>query len=258
MPFLSWVEWHGAITHIPLAFLLSVPVFEIGAWLFRKPEWRIVSFWMLVGAVVMAVPSLVSGYLTGFAEGYISGPSYLFPSARDSWVFQQHWIAALATSGLAIILLAWRVKTRDRFPQRVLLGSVLLALFAAGASGYTGYLGGKMVFGGRNRVAPVADSEKIVPPPVQTLKLDPKLIAAGEKLFMSEDQNCLACHKMGDQGGKKAPDLTKAGLLHGDIQWQIDHLKDPEKLVPGSTMPAYDDLTEAELKALAVYLVSRR
>lgn len=88
--------------------------------------------------------------------------------------------------------------------------------------------------------------------------LDPKLIAAGEKLYFSEDLGCDSCHKIDGKGGKKGPDLTHAGQLHGDIDWQIGHLKDPPHYVPGSKMPDYADQKPDDLRALAIFLVSKK
>ncbi len=88
--------------------------------------------------------------------------------------------------------------------------------------------------------------------------LDPKLVALGEKLYFSEDLACDSCHKIDGKGGKKGPDLTYAGRLHGDIEWQIGHLKDPAKYVPGSKMPDYADQSPENLRALAVFMVSKK
>jgi hypothetical protein len=87
---------------------------------------------------------------------------------------------------------------------------------------------------------------------------DPQLLAAGEKLLRSDDLGCLSCHLFNGAGRNKGPDLTFAGRLHSDLEWQIAHLKDPASKVPGSKMPAYDDMTPQDLRALATFLVSRK
>lgn len=89
-------------------------------------------------------------------------------------------------------------------------------------------------------------------------EFDPVLVAAGEKVLRAEDNGCLGCHKFNGEGRAKGPDLTFAGKLHGDIEWQIAHLKDPASKVPGSKMPAYDDMSEPDLRALATFLASRK
>ena len=185
---LSWPELHGALTHFPVALLISACIFEIGAMVMKRPTGRIVSFWMLVGAVVMAVPALITGWMTG---------SELFgASPRPPSVFVQHRLTAFLTFGLAVLLLVWRTKARDQFASRTLMASVFLTLIIAGMVGYVGFLGGRMVFGGthysvdehakQGESAPVAGAESKNP------KVSPALLALGRKLFQSN--NCVSCH----------------------------------------------------------------
>lgn len=185
MPSLSWVELHGAFTHMPLAFLLSVPLFEIGAIVFRKPEWHTVSFWLLVGAVVMAVPSLLTGWFTG-NDIFLTRENAQAPA-----IFYQHRLAAFATSGLAIVLLAWRIKSRDRLPKHALTASILLAAVTAATVGYTGFLGGRMVFGGGSEPASASNYVPVNPAAAPAAKnsgvkipnVEPRLVIAGARLF---------------------------------------------------------------------------
>ena len=60
------------------------------------------------------------------------------------------------------------------------------------------------------------------------------------------------------QGGTAGPPLDSTGNRHADLDWQVRHLKQPGSVVPGSTMPPYSHLSEADLKALATYLLSLR
>jgi mono/diheme cytochrome c family protein len=252
MPSLSWVELHGALTHIPIAFLLAVSVFEVGAALLRKPEWRIVSFWLLVGAVVTAVPSLITGWITGndlrFTGNAVQSPG----------VFVTHRLFAFTTSGFAVILLLWRVKAKDRLSGRALGASILLSLVVAAGIGYTGFLGGRMVFGGTGRES--AQSSGYVPmkstDKIKTPVVEPQLVATGQKLFQTLP--CQSCHRMDGKGGISGPDLTHEARRHSDIAWHIAHLKDPQKMKPGSDMPPFDTLPPADLKALAAYLATRK
>ncbi len=276
MPSLSWVELHGAFTHMPLAFLLSVPLFEIGAIVFRKPEWHTVSFWLLVGAVVMAVPSLLTGWFTG-NDIFLTRENAQAPA-----IFYQHRLAAFATSGLAIVLLAWRIKSRDRLPKHALTASILLAAVTAATVGYTGFLGGRlaavtaatvgytgflggrMVFGGGSEPASASNYVPVNPAAAPAAKnsgvkipnVEPRLVIAGARLF--KELPCQSCHRMEGKGGTSGPDLTHEAQRHADIQWQIEHLKNPQKMKPNSDMPPFDHLSAAELKALAAYLVTRK
>jgi len=78
----------------------------------------------------------------------------------------------------------------------------------------------------------------------------------GPKLFA--ENNCLSCHKMEGKGGTTGPDLTHEARRHADIAWQIEHLKDPARVSPGSIMPSYAKLKPEELNALASYLILRK
>lgn len=84
--------------------------------------------------------------------------------------------------------------------------------------------------------------------------VDAILVEQGKSVYSM--QGCGNCHTIGGAGGKVGPDLTKAGSLHPDRQWQIDHLIKPGSKVAGSTMPAYGQLKKEELQALAEYMIS--
>ncbi|MBI2856235.1 MAG: cbb3-type cytochrome c oxidase subunit II, partial [Chloroflexi bacterium] len=59
---------------------------------------------------------------------------------------------------------------------------------------------------------------------------------------------------------RQGPDLTfVARRLHASTkEWQIEHLKDPRGLVPGSLMPSFDHLPDEDMNALAEYLLALR
>lgn len=92
------------------------------------------------------------------------------------------------------------------------------------------------------------------PAAVTHAALDPVLVNKGQTLF---DQNgCTACHKVGGQGGAVGPPLDGEGTRRPDLDWQVQHLKDPAAVTKGSTMPSYKQLSERDLRALANYLAS--
>ena len=269
----SWTALHGAITHFPVALLLGGAAFDIGATLRRKSEWRTVSFWMLAMAVAMAIPSLATGWIAG---GKIYNPQSTLPP-----VFVWHRALAFGSSGLALVLLLWRWKARDydnatkvRARGALVAFSVLTAL----AVGITGHFGGQMVFGDdangpaaifpaakteqANNAATLSSSTRLPPKTIsQTpstasgfVPLDVKLVAQGKKVYASE--SCASCHQIAGKGGKNGPDLTHIGSDETSVSWHIEHLKNPRSKHPNSSMPAYDYLKPAELKALSTYMVS--
>lgn len=257
----SWTALHGAITHFPVALLLGGAAFDIGATLRRKSEWRIVSFWMLALAVAMAIPSLATGWIAG---GKIYG------NATPPPIFVWHRALAFASSGLALTLLLWRWKTRDYDDVKSVRtrgAIVALSILTAIAVGITGHFGGQMVFAddanGPTAIFPKAQTEatKTATPELpsstrtpQFIPLNAKLVAQGKLLYNSE--SCASCHQIDGKGGKNGPNLTHIGSDETQVQWHIEHLKNPRSKNPKSSMPAYDYLTPAQLKSLSTYLVS--
>ncbi len=61
-------------------------------------------------------------------------------------------------------------------------------------------------------------------------------------------------HLMGST--RNGPDLMHVGSRIPDANWHREHLKAPRQVVPGSTMPPYAYLSEAEMEALVAYLLS--
>jgi menaquinol-cytochrome c reductase cytochrome b/c subunit len=76
----------------------------------------------------------------------------------------------------------------------------------------------------------------------------------GAKLFASA--GCTACHTYDGSGGSNlgAPDLTAIGTRNLGIQFQINHLKCPSCVTPGSPMPKFASLGDARLNQLAIFL----
>jgi menaquinol-cytochrome c reductase cytochrome b/c subunit len=76
----------------------------------------------------------------------------------------------------------------------------------------------------------------------------------GVELFATA--GCTACHTYDGAGGSNlgAPDLTDIGSRNLGIQFQINHLKCPSCVNPGSPMPPFASLGEERLHQLAVFL----
>jgi quinol---cytochrome c reductase cytochrome c subunit, bacillus type len=77
---------------------------------------------------------------------------------------------------------------------------------------------------------------------------------AGAKLFA--ESACVSCHTYLGTGSSNlgAPDLTDEGAKGKGIRFQIDHLKCPSCVNPGSPMPAFAALGEDNLRKLATFL----
>lgn len=82
------------------------------------------------------------------------------------------------------------------------------------------------------------------------------MAAKGSQLF--DRENCLNCHRLGERGKSDVgPNLAGVGRRHADPQWYMDLLKDPASKGK-TTMPAFDDLQEADRRALAEFLRSQK
>lgn len=79
---------------------------------------------------------------------------------------------------------------------------------------------------------------------------------AGTGLLVFNREGCMNCHRVGAKGrADTGPNLAGVGKRQADPQWYVDMLKDPASK-QRSSMPAFDDLTEKDLRALAEYLRS--
>jgi menaquinol-cytochrome c reductase cytochrome b/c subunit len=81
-----------------------------------------------------------------------------------------------------------------------------------------------------------------------------KAALAGANLFA--ESGCVACHTYLGTGSTNlgAPDLSAEGAKNKGVQFQIDHLKCPSCVNPGSPMPVFASLGEARLRLLAAFL----
>ena len=77
---------------------------------------------------------------------------------------------------------------------------------------------------------------------------------AGANLFA--ESGCTNCHTYLGTGSSNlgAPDLTAEGAKNKGIKFQVDHLKCPSCVTPGSPMPAFAELGDERLHQLAVFL----
>jgi quinol---cytochrome c reductase cytochrome c subunit, bacillus type len=82
----------------------------------------------------------------------------------------------------------------------------------------------------------------------------PEAAVPGAKLFAQS--GCTACHTYLGTGSSNlgAPDLTEEGTKNLGVQWQVDHLKCPSCVNPGSPMPKFEALGEKRLRELAIFL----
>lgn len=88
---------------------------------------------------------------------------------------------------------------------------------------------------------------------VRSMPRTPPSVTHGKQLY--QRLGCAACHRIHGEGEAVGPDLSTVGAQR-DADWLMRHWKDPRAVVPGSIMPAYASLREADLKDLTDYMLS--
>jgi mono/diheme cytochrome c family protein len=83
-------------------------------------------------------------------------------------------------------------------------------------------------------------------------KSEAELIVYGRTLYRQE--GCFTCHQLNGEGAKFGPDLTVEGTRGRQREWLLGHFKNPQAYTPGSMMPAFTNLTDEQLEALATFL----
>ncbi|MBI3013128.1 MAG: c-type cytochrome [Elusimicrobia bacterium] len=75
------------------------------------------------------------------------------------------------------------------------------------------------------------------------------------KLFQ---ENCAACHKLGQEGSEVGPDLSLIGTAR-DKNYIRKYVEDPSKINPSSSMPGYKgQLTDLQIEDLSRYLAAQK
>jgi cytochrome c1 len=103
------------------------------------------------------------------------------------------------------------------------------------------------------------DTNEWPPKPITVAKATGVALTETTQILMGKNlynQNrCDLCHMIGKIGGTVGPDLSKVGGRR-DAQWILTQLKDPKSHNPNTQMPAYPQLSDSELQALADFMSS--
>jgi ubiquinol-cytochrome c reductase cytochrome b subunit len=262
----TWYVAHVALLPLALVALAALYVAQVR----RAGHERL---WQRCRRVVLATLAvvLVLGLAVPAPLGPVATPAdYTSYSAPPEWyVLALHTLLNLAQRlrpdlaflgtvvipGLAIawlLLLPWLDRRRAGEPCSTSVRGLAVL----------GVVGGVVAtLMGADHMAALVGTRK-APPPAQsqggpaTVQLDPALVRNGKAVY--DKNGCAGCHKIAGQGNSVGPPLDGVGTRQPDLDWQIRHLKNPAAVVKGSTMPPYKQLSEADLKALATYLLSLR
>lgn len=177
------------------------------------------------------------------------------------------WLGSAAIPGVAfavVALLPWR--SRRSSGASVSIRFALLASFAVLVAlcaplALRGYAGGLYI-------ATLSGDPRLPPDPLTYpdigVSADSRRAERGRELYSELD--CASCHRLGGVGKNEGPPLDGVGRRIPSVQWQKEHLLNPAKVAPGSTMPSLAQIvsnerptqrfTEEELEDLGHYLTS--
>jgi nitric oxide reductase subunit C len=68
-------------------------------------------------------------------------------------------------------------------------------------------------------------------------------------------ENCLACHALGNEGERRGPRLEYIATRR-DPEWIARYLANPEAVTPGAAMPPFDKLSEGQRRAIAEFIAA--
>lgn len=157
------------------------------------------------------------------------------------------WVGAFLLPGLlagVLVLLPQLGKTLSKSAINGLVGVLFFGLVALG-----------LTFGGT--FAPITGSQDptvtVAKKPTQTspaIPVDAAMAERGMALFRTI--GCRNCHAI--DGSGSGINLTDVHKKHADSAWYKSLIKNPTSVNKGTTMPAFPNLTEAQLSELAEFL----
>ena len=163
---------HPPLTHMPIALVVAAVIFGFAGLVLRKPFLNRMARYCLLLAWLFIFPTVLLGFMDW--QHFYQGAA-LFPIIVK--ISLASFLFILLSLGLFLII-------SGRKESKALLVIYVIAFFTVGA---LGYLGGRLVFGGRAPAAPPA-------------------LQAGRVLFVD---NCMACHPNG--GNAIMPDAIITG-----------------------------------------------
>lgn len=251
-----WYRWH--------VYFLSVAMAAWLVWSVRLGWWRDWSSSAIRWSPALLAAWVACGLWLPVPFGAEADPQTNY-SARPEWyVLPLHaslntaqkldpkagWIGSALIPGILIALLVWlpflfKSRADEARSPWLSLGAITSSTAA-------------LVFtltAAQNVASPIREPEqKSASAGYPVIPIDEQKAALGARLI--QERRCLKCHIVNGEGKDKGPELTHVGKKHPSAQWHMEHLKDPEKFFPGTTMPTYDDLPPEQLEALAHYLAS--
>jgi quinol-cytochrome oxidoreductase complex cytochrome b subunit/cytochrome c2 len=214
------------------------------------------------GRVLPAVPTLAVLVLGFFLDPAFGSPALATDAStyetRPNWYtwplhgmlvfferFGLGWVGVAVVPGLFVaFLLAVPILSRR------LTGTLIQVVFGAFVAAFA------LAMVGAGRPAPAFGNQDppkpMIAEPKERLPIDPALVAEGRTLFV--EKGCAGCHTIEGRKASGGPPLDGVWQRHADPSWYAKFIRQPSSVKPASTMPAFPDLTDPELRALAEFL----
>lgn len=230
---------------------------------FRDALLATLVFLLLVMLSAFAGPP-ITGPADPLDNSYVPRPEWNFAFLYEALRFFPGAFEPVGTVGIPLlgILLLAAVPFIDRGPERdptrrpfAMSG---MALVLAGGIALT--IAGTQRQGTAASQSEQAASVEPPAPGVETdtaaarLPTDSPAARAGGALFQT--LGCIGCHRVRGTGGTLGPDLSDEAARGRSVGWLEAQIRDPAKHFPGSPMPAFAALSNAQVAQLVAYLSS--
>lgn len=245
--------WYNA-HRIDLALVLVV-VLIVGLQLpkAKVPKWSIAASALaaLCLAILVAAPFGTAATADDYGRfdakpSWYTAPMHGMLVWGDRLITGGGWIGAALIPGLfgaAMFGLGFLKKPKPALARGLLLGFALLGVVATMTSG--------------GEVAALTGTRdprlRVAATPTSAERVQDKATAAlGKKLFAA--QGCEGCHGQDGLKGVSGPSLKDLWKEHPEPDFYEKYVKNPASVEAGSTMPAYPNLKQEELRQLAEFL----
>lgn len=240
-------RFHPLAVHLPIAFVLLIPVFELPLPLLARPARRVASAILVFSAISTLIGAILLGWLLAYSGGF-----------QGTLLMQHAWTAVITGALLSLAVLLWN---RD-FPR------IALILGSVASVSLTGHLGGELTHGSTYLT-------EYAPEPIRSLigAASQKAGAKGDTTVYSSviapafNRSCVQCHNAGTANGGLDLSSLKGLMKGGEEGPAIIPGKPAESLLIKRVCLAPDDrksmppapkqpLTPAELSILRAWIAS--
>lgn len=184
-------RFHPLVVHLPIAFVLLVPVFELPLPFLERPARRVTSAILVFSAIATLIGAILFGWLLAYSGGF-----------QGTLLMQHAWAAVITGTLLSMAALLWN---RD-------VSRIALILASVASVSLTGHLGGELTHGSTYLT-------EYAPEPIRSLigavseKGDTTVYSA--VIAPAFKRSCVQCHNAGTANG--GLDLSSLkGLMKGE------------------------------------------